>query len=245
MEKAVLTGTPAERRRLEHEAKFGAASWSAARVHTRKTQQLYNRARHWIGLLTGVDAAGYAQYWVNGTIPAVRGRPPRESRTFCPGKLGASSAFDSAGYCDAFWPASAGELCSAFVIGVGGHWAFARYATSMGCSVHAYDPTLELRRSHEQGASRLRDVHFHFAGLGGGGGVPSELAPTRSSLNSYGTIHRAQLMTLDEMVASKPASSGALRVLTIDCEGCEWSAIEQLALNESNALQHVHLLMLE
>lgn len=230
----------------DREAKFGKAAWAAARLHTQSTQQLYTRARFWIGLLASIDLHTYSQFWVNGTVPPLQGRAPRESRVFCPGKLARSDAMDSAGYCDAFWPAQRGEDCTAYVIGVGGHWGFPKYATKMGCTVHAYDPTLELRRRHQSAAARMEGVHFHFAGLGGGAALTTASAPAASSShNSYGTIGNTQLMTLDQMVESQPPGSGAMRVLTIDCEGCKWAAIEQLAQNGSAALQHVQLLMVE
>ena len=246
---ADTTSSDSDRKRLDREAKFGAAAWTAARTNTRTMQHLYTRARFWIGLLTSVDSRTYARFWANSTVPLLQGRAPRESRVFCPGKLARSGAMDSAGYCDAFWPSRREEACAAYVIGVGGHWAFPRYATSMGCIVHAYDPTLELRRRHQIDAGRMKDVNFHFAGLGGASGRTSgQSTPAQaSSYNSYGTIGSAHLMTLGEMVESHGAGFRQMRVLTIDCEGCEWAAMEQLAQNGSSTsvLQHVELLMVE
>ena len=72
----------------------------------------------------------------------------RRSRVHCPGTLRSAAARDSASYCDALWPAQAGEPCAVYVIGIGGEWTFAEYALSKGCEVHAYDPTVELRARH-------------------------------------------------------------------------------------------------
>ena len=82
--------------RLDREAKFGAAAWSAARIATRSSQTLFNRARFWIGLLAGVNSSEYARYWAHGAVPRTTGRLPRQTRTYCPDvvqKL--TSAFDS------------------------------------------------------------------------------------------------------------------------------------------------------
>ena len=178
-------------------------------------------------------------------MPQLQGRGARQSRAYCPGKLGASTALDSAGYCDSLWPSTAGEPCAAYVIGVGGHWTFARYALSKGCVVHAYDPTVELRRRHQRDAARMNGTYFHFAGLGGDpAGVDAPEAARAGSTNSYGSIDNARLMTLPEMLASRPPGAAPMRVLTIDCEGCEWAAFEHLARNASaaRALQSVGLL---
>ena len=125
-----------------------------------------------------------------------------------------------------------------FAIGVGNDWSFSKYAASKGCSVHAFDPTLQLRSQHSRIARTLNRVRFHFAGLGG--------APAGQTKNSYGTIDMAQLMTLDEMIAATPSTDGKLVALSIDCEGCEWAGMEQVANNTSgDALRHVQLVTME
>ena len=225
--------------RHTYEAKFGAASWRAAADDTLLRQHLYRRVQFWIGLLLASPGSVYSRYWRNGTVPQLTGRGARRSRVDCPGSLRAAADQDSASYCDALWPVKAAELCAAYVIGIGGEWTFTRYSLSKGCEVHAYDPTVQLRGSHRRSASRMRKTHFHFAGLGG-------MTNIASSSNSYGTIEDARLMTLDQMVASRPGAA-PMRVLTIDCEGCEWAAIEHLAQNATAAaaLRPVKLLMLE
>ena len=142
------------------EAKFGAASWQLAASDTYRRHHIYRRVQFWIGLLlaspdlpTGLTArrgteTDYSRFWRNGTVPPLGGRGARRSRVHCPGTLRSAAARDSASYCDALWPAQAGEPCAVYVIGIGGEWTFAEYALSKGCEVHAYDPTVELRARH-------------------------------------------------------------------------------------------------
>lgn len=102
---------------------------------------------------------------------------------------------------------------------------------------------------HRRSASRMSKTHFHFAGLGGSLIASKRTGGARAadSINSYGTIDEARLMTLEEMVARRPRGAAPIRVLTIDCEGCEWAAIEHLAHNftAAEALGPVRLLMIE
>ena len=139
-------------------------------------------------------------------------------------------------YCAPYFPA-AGSSCTAFVVGVGGNWVFTRFATSHGCSVHAWDPTAELLAEHLRGVRKVKSelaransaqtVAFHAAGLRG--------ADARRSVNSYGSIGDADMLTLDAMATRTRGDGGALRVLTVDCEGCEWAAFEHLATNATAA----------
>ena len=123
------------------------------------------------------------------------------------------------------------------------HWRRVELrAAAHGCAVHAYDPTVELRERHEASARALRRVRFHYAGLHGGASKDANAA--RLSFNGYGRLASATLMTLDRLLHEGRAPA---RVLTIDCEGCEWAAFEFLATNASAAavLRDVEMLNLE
>ena len=101
--------------------------------------------------------------------------------------------------------------------------------------MHAYDPTAELRRAHE--AHGNPRVHFHYAGLGGGRSTRHNTAST------YGNVNSRSLLTLQEMVHMNGGARPT--VLKIDCEGCEWLALAQMATETPNVLAQTKLLFLE
>ena len=154
-----------------------------------------------------------------------------------------------------------------YSIGVGGHWGFEDMAAGHPrlCTVHAFDPTIELREAHER--HQVPRVHFHFAGLGG-------LSPIRRAAsnteNAYGTVDATRYLTLQQMVSTKGgmvlaedaakhypntnrepnsqvnSNGGKLpSVVKIDCEGCEWEALAQMASESPEVLSKVRLLFLE
>jgi hypothetical protein len=235
--------------RLSREAKFGAAAWAAAKVATKSSQALFSRAHFWIGLLSGIDSKEYANYWANGTVPTLKGRLPRLSRTFCPNaRMKNTNAFESNTYCEAHLPSLPdNESCAVFAIGIGNGWSYARYAAAKGCQVHAFDPTLELRGDHHRVAKTIHDVRFHFAGLRGTQQPPKGegWATSKRSYNSCGAIDDAQLMTLDAMKAATLSAGTKLSVLAMDCEGCEWAAFEEITNTSAKALEHVQLVTME
>ena len=222
--------------------------WSLAKAATLARQRRFDAARHWARLLArpNSDTLGHLKYWAGA--PKIKDKnSARRSFSTCPNASFSGDMTDSGGYCADFWPTA--RPCNAFVVGVGNNFKFSRYATARGCSAHAWDPTLELRARHQAGArmadraAKQRDktlgVSFHFAGLHGA-------ENGTSSHNSYGSIDAAHMLRLDEMVSLVGGHGGPLRVLTVDCEGCEWSAFEQLAAaKDSTALASVELLLVE
>lgn len=114
-------------------------------------------------------------------------------------------------------PPSRGESCLAITIGLGGEVEFENALAAAGCEVHGFDPTESLRSTHAE-AARRHNWTFHNIGLAGS---------AVSSSNRYGSVGvSAMMLTLSEMVrrvAGEPG--GRLRLLKVDCEGCEWQAL--------------------
>ena len=131
--------------------------------------------------------------------------------------------------------------CLVISIGIGGEWAFEDALVKAGCEVHAFDPTSDLRASHEAHA-RAGDakLHFHYVGLGAG----ANYTATNHS-NSYGALS-SEFLPLDALIATaKRGRDVPLTILKVDCEGCEWDAFADAARRAPHALDDVSMLMIE
>ena len=82
------------------------------------------------------------------------------------------------------------------------------------------------------------NLTFHFAGLGSD--------TTSNTTNSYGTVDGAALHTLVGL-AENVVGTDWPTVLSIDCEGCEWAALEQMGRDPAalELLSGVHLLLID
>ncbi|EOD13153.1 hypothetical protein EMIHUDRAFT_244273 [Emiliania huxleyi CCMP1516] len=215
------------------------ASWRDAKSETALEKRLYQAIPHWTDVING-DSPHARRYWANGTLPtrvAAPGGAGRSERLACPSNPGARTPLHaSQPECEAWWPVD--TRCVAYVIGVGDlpkgrqdAWGFPIHAAKRGCIVHAYDPTIALRQRQQAAAQQIAlklrkgrqhgNLTFHFAGLGAG--------RSRNTINSFGAIDGTVLYTMAELVAANKADGGWPTILSIDCEGCEWAALEQMA----------------
>ena len=126
--------------------------------------------------------------------------------------------------------------CLALSVGVGNAWEFDDAMGRLGCEVHSFDPTFELRVAHM--LHQAPRVHFHYVGLG------------KMEANKYGRAgsdeeERAEMVALDEMLERWAGTRRSVDVLKIDCEGCEWDALLHLVTRAPSLLRRVRLLLLE
>ena len=88
-------------------------------------------------------------------------------------------------------------------------------AAKYGCEVHAFDPTAQ----HDSTAN----LTFHQIGLRSG------TAQDTTNSHSYAAIKHDQLRTLSEIKQSLGHEERDITLLIMDCEGCEWGVLEDIA----------------
>ena len=141
-----------------------------------------------------------------------------------------------------------GELVYSF--GLDGQWEFEDWAGRRGFEVHAFDPTSRSRQRHE--AHEAPNVHFHFMGLGprqrsgasDGHGLALGSPPSPARALGYGEIG-GEILALDALAARLGHSRWPIRLLKIDCEGCEWASLADVAARAPAALAQVCTIILE
>ena len=106
-----------------------------------------------------------------------------------------------------------------------------KIARYFDCEVHAFDPT-----TFHKNTSQLT---FHQLGLQGEG--------TNKTTNAaeYKAIDPSRLLTLTNIMKRLGHGERTIDVLMLDCEGCEWGVLHQLACNEDRSSRLVDQILLE
>lgn len=108
-----------------------------------------------------------------------------------------------------------------------------KMASTFGCEVYAFDPT-----SKKLNATPAKNVYFHKLGLQG---VGSDVSATNA--RQYDAIDPKRLRGFGEIIEKMGHKGRDIDVLRLDCEGCEYGVLNQLACSgDSN---HVKQMMIE
>lgn len=153
-----------------------------------------------------------------------------------------SSTISDWGFCTDGWRPQLGR-CLVISIGIGGVLYFEEAMAGLGCDVHAFDPTSELREKHErivrkwgsEQATNAGRIHFHFAGLG-----TETLEKT-----PYGTLGGPVFELRKLLRLANVSQNQVIDILKLDCEGCEWGAFKQLQRHDAALLGRVRQLLVE
>ena len=123
--------------------------------------------------------------------------------------------------------------CLVYSFGINGNTEWEQKMNEeFNCDVFAFDPTSDLPTNIAPG------VTFHQIGLQGDG---VDVSKTHS--DSYAALDPTKLLTLGEIRKRLGHTERKIDILRLDCEGCEWGALKELACSGESQL--VEQLMVE
>ncbi|KAL7516090.1 hypothetical protein ACHAWX_001148 [Stephanocyclus meneghinianus] len=168
---------------------------------------------------------------IPGCYPSIRcadGKEPMkvpvrrtyEQQAFCTGDLTAQSTEPN-------------QKCLVYSFGIHDNTEWEeKINREFGCDVFAFDPTSNFPTNVAPG------VTFHQLGLQG-----ADVDVSRTHSVSYDALDPSKLRTLGEIIESMGHTGRTIDILRLDCEGCEWGVLKQLACSGESQL--VKQLMVE
>eukprot|EP01082_Thalassiosira_pseudonana_P003309 g2779.t1 g2779 contig12:785387-786361(-) len=151
-----------------------------------------------------------------------------------PMKVPVTRKYEQHAFCTGDLAAQDGESkCLVYSFGINGNTEWeAKMSKEFDCDVFAFDPTSKFSENVAPG------VTFHQLGLQGAG---VDVSTTHSV--SYDALDPSTLKTLGEIIKLMKHDGRKIDILRLDCEGCEWGVLKQLACSGESQL--VKQLMVE
>jgi hypothetical protein len=158
-----------------------------------------------------------------------RDESPGEAQPFCLEDLKVSGGGSNGG------GSSSSSPCLVYSFGIHFSWEWEeKVARLFGCEVHAFDPTMNHRKDLAPGLT------FHKLGLQA---VGTNMSRTHGA--EYNAIDPAHLLPLNEIMVRLGHQNRRIDVLMMDCEGCEWGALNQLACSPARDHRSVKQIVTE
>jgi hypothetical protein len=150
--------------------------------------------------------------------------PSTNCRTEVPQKLKREHSWEERAFCMS--DVQQAKDCLVYSFGIHDSWEWEeKIARLLHCEVHAFDPTMNHSTNLAPG------VTFHKLGLQAEG---TDVSTTHSAL--YNVIDSKLLLPLGQIMKRLGHVDRKLDVLAMDCEGCEWGVISELACSGESAL---------
>ena len=167
-----------------------------------------------------------------GTTPICHG-----PRAHCPIlKKGLNKGEKNWGYCKSFAPSGSNDKCIVYSFGIRDLYTAELLYGREGCDVYAFDCTVSY--PEELGAN----VTFKPWCLGSDS---SELKLDGKESQAMQTAKNAIFMDLPSIVKTLGHEEDELTILKMDCEGCEWNALDALLSRMPEFFSRIRMLLLE
>jgi hypothetical protein len=122
-----------------------------------------------------------------------------------------------------------------YSFGIHASWEWEeKVARLFGCEVHAFDPTMNHKKDLAPGLT------FHKLGLQA---VGTDMSRTHGA--EYDAIDPSLLLPLNRIMERLGHENRTIDVLMMDCEGCEWGALNQLACSPARDSRRVRQIVTE
>jgi Methyltransferase domain len=150
--------------------------------------------------------------------------PSSKCRTGIPKKIKRANRHEEHAFCVS--DVQQKKDCLIYSFGIHNSWEWEeKVARLLHCEVHAFDPTMNHPTNLAPG------VTFHKLGLQAEG---TNMSATHAA--GYDAIDPKLLLTLGQIMKLLGHVGRTLDVLALDCEGCEYGALRQMACSGESAL---------
>jgi hypothetical protein len=152
--------------------------------------------------------------------------PSARCKTGVPQKLQRGKRWEEQSFCvdDLKQAAKQQDGCLVYSFGIHDSWEWEeKVAKQFGCEVHAFDPTVDHAQDLAPG------VTFHKLGLQAEG---DDMAKTHAA--EYDAIDPTLLLALPDIMQRLGHDKRTLDVIMMDCEGCEWGVLRNLACSKES-----------